>query len=332
MFVDHAKIFVASGRGGSGCVSFRREKYIPKGGPDGGDGGDGGSVIVEGDPNMRSLFDFKGGKHFRAQRGEHGKGANRHGRKGKDVVIRVPPGTLIYDAETGQLLADIRAAGERAVVARGGRGGKGNARYVSATNQAPRDWEPGEPGEEKTLLLELKLIADVGIVGLPNAGKSTLLARLSKARPKIADYPFTTLQPNLGVVPYKSFSSFIVADIPGLIEGAHTGKGLGLEFLRHIERTRVLLFLIDIQSEHPEQDYATLLDELKRYNPELLEKPRLLAFSKVDTVPPEQRQRKPLKSFEVPFIYISAVSGEGIELLIDKLWALLNPAEVSVVE
>ena len=327
MFVDRAKIFVASGHGGSGCVSFRREKFLPKGGPDGGDGGDGGSVIVVGDSHLRSLLDFKGVKQFRAQRGEHGKGSNRHGKKGKDVIIRVPLGTLIYDEATGELLADIRSTEDRVVVARGGKGGKGNARYVSPTNQAPRDWEPGEPGEEKTLLLELKLIADVGIVGLPNAGKSTLLSRLSKARPKIADYPFTTLQPNLGVVKYGSYQSFVMADIPGLIEGAHAGKGLGHEFLRHIERTRVLLFLIDIQSDDPYQDYQVLLHELKSHDDTLLEKPRLIAFSKADTIPPDQRNGSNLKRFGEPVMSISSVTGEGLSELVERLWTMLNGEE-----
>ena len=327
MFVDRAKIFVASGHGGSGCVSFRREKFLPKGGPDGGDGGDGGSVIVVGDSHLRSLLDFKGVKQFRAQRGEHGKGSNRHGKKGKDVIIRVPLGTLIYDEATGELLADIRSTEDRVVVARGGKGGKGNARYVSPTNQAPRDWEPGEPGEEKTLLLELKLIADVGIVGLPNAGKSTLLSRLSKARPKIADYPFTTLQPNLGVVKYGSYQSFVMADIPGLIEGAHAGKGLGHEFLRHIERTRVLLFLIDIQSDDPYQDYQVLLHELKSHDNTLLEKPRLIAFSKADTIPPDQRNGSNLERFGEPVMSISSVTGEGLSELVERLWTMLNGEE-----
>ena len=324
MFVDRAKIFVASGHGGSGCVSFRREKFLPKGGPDGGDGGDGGNVIIVGDPHMRSLLDFKGGKHFRAQRGEHGKGANRHGRKGKDVIIRVPPGTMVYDADTGELLADICSPDDRVVVARGGKGGKGNARYVTPTHQAPREWEPGEPGEERTLILELKLIADVGLVGLPNAGKSTLLSRLSKARPKIADYPFTTLHPNLGVVKYKNYTSFVIADIPGLIEGAHEGKGLGHEFLRHIERTRALVILIDVQSEDPLQDYRTLFHELESYNPALLHKPRIVTFSKVDTLPPEQRKHPAERQFREPVLYISSVTGEGLDTLVEQLNAMLN--------
>ena len=324
MFVDRAKIFVASGHGGSGCVSFRREKFLPKGGPDGGDGGDGGNVIIVGDPHMRSLLDFKGGKHFRAQRGEHGKGANRHGRKGKDVIIRVPPGTMVYDADTGELLADICSPEDRVVVVRGGKGGKGNARYVTPTHQAPREWEPGEPGEERTLILELKLIADVGLVGLPNAGKSTLLSRLSKARPKIGDYPFTTLHPNLGVVKYKNYTSFVIADIPGLIEGAHEGKGLGHDFLRHIERTRVLVILIDVQSEDPLQDYRTLFHELESYNPALLHKPRIVTFSKVDTLPPGQRKHPAERQFREPVLYISSVTGEGLDTLVEQLNAMLN--------
>jgi len=330
MFVDRAKIFVASGHGGTGCVSFRREKFVPKGGPDGGDGGDGGSIIFVADRHMHSLLDFQHRKHFRAQRGEHGKGSNKHGRKGKDVVIKVPPGTVIYNAETGKLLADIDTPGQRVVIARGGRGSKGNARYATPTNQAPREWHPGEPGVELNLLLELKLIADVGLVGFPNAGKSTLLSRISHARPKIADYPFTTLQPNLGIVKYKNFSTFIVADIPGLIEGAHLGKGLGHEFLRHIERTRVLVFLIDIQSEDVRRDYETLLHELEGHDPKLLQKPRLVAFTKIDTVPPEERRELLLSELGTPSLFISAVSGEGLEQLLDMTWEALQAERESV--
>lgn len=325
MFIDRAKIRVVSGHGGSGCVSFRREKYLPKGGPDGGDGGDGGSVILVGDTHMRSLLDFKGVKQFRAGRGEHGKGKNQHGKSGRDKIVRVPVGTVIYDAITGELVADIVKADQRAVVAPGGKGGKGNARYASPTNQAPREWEPGGPAVERDLLLELKLIADVGIVGLPNAGKSTLLARISDARPKIADYPFTTLQPNLGVVRVGRYDSFVAADIPGLIEGAHMGKGLGYEFLRHIERTRVLLWLIDINAEDPVQDLETLRREMQQYGHALLDKPRVLAISKCDSV-----SRERIEKFELPdagaapLFFISAVTGEGIPALLEALHERLN--------
>lgn len=325
MFIDRAKIFVASGQGGSGCVSFRREKFVPKGGPDGGDGGAGGSVIIETDDQMYSLLDFRGGRHFRAQRGQHGMGSTKHGKGGRDIVIRVPVGTLVYDADTEELLGDLDQPGERIVVAQGGRGGRGNARFATSTNQAPREWEVGGAAEERTLLLELKLLADVGLVGLPNAGKSTLLSRISKATPKIADYPFTTLQPNLGVVPFKNFSSFVVADIPGLIEGAHAGKGLGHEFLRHIERTRVLVVLIDIQAEDPDEDYRLLLSELEAFDPALLEKPRLVALNKSDLLPAADRDQRLLTSFDAPALFLSGVSGEGVDDLVTRLWQLLHP-------
>jgi GTP-binding protein len=269
MFSDYAKIYVEAGRGGSGCVSFRREKYVPKGGPDGGDGGKGGDVIMQVNSGMRTLQDFQMRKHFRAERGEHGKGANKSGRGGEDVLIEVPPGTVVKDVEAGMVLADLVKTDERTVIAKGGRGGRGNARFATSTNQAPREWEVGELGESRWLILELKLLADVGLVGLPNAGKSTLLSRITAARPKIADYPFTTLSPNLGVVPYKDNNSFVVADIPGLIEGAHEGRGLGIEFLRHIERTSVLVVMIDATSDNMNSDYQTLIHEMDSYNPTL---------------------------------------------------------------
>ncbi len=324
MFVDHAKIYVSSGHGGSGCVSFLREKFMPKGGPDGGDGGRGGDVIILGDPHMRSLLDFRGGKHFRAGRGQHGKGSNRHGKSGKDVIIKVPPGTMIYNAETDELIGDIQQPGDRIVVAKGGRGGKGNARYASSTNQAPRDWQVGGKAEEYVLRLELKLIADIGVVGFPNAGKSTLLSRISDARPKIADYPFTTLKPNLGVVKYHDFSSFVMADIPGLIEGAHRGKGLGFEFLRHIERTRALLFLIDAQAEKPREEFETLLSELENYDSRLSEKPRLVVLSKSDVADETMRKRHKKELQGLEYMYISSVVGEGLAELKERLWAMLE--------
>ncbi|MDZ7345139.1 MAG: GTPase ObgE, partial [candidate division KSB1 bacterium] len=281
MFIDYAKIYVEAGRGGSGCVSFRHEKYVPKGGPDGGDGGKGGDVILQVNPNLRTLLDFHMHTHFRAKRGEHGKGANKTGRNGEEVIINLPPGTVVKDAETGEVLADLVHAEDRVIIARGGRGGRGNASYVSPTNQAPRDWEPGEIGESRWLILELKLLADVGLVGLPNAGKSTLLASISAARPKIADYPFTTLTPHLGVVRYKEEHSFVVADIPGLIEGAHAGRGLGIEFLRHIERTSVLVVLIEATSPDWAADYRTLVTEMESYNPLLTQKPRIVVLTKM---------------------------------------------------
>jgi len=320
MFIDYAKIFVEAGRGGSGCMSFRREKFVPKGGPDGGDGGNGGHVIMQVSAGLRTLQDFHMRKHFRAPRGEHGKGANKTGHGGDDVVVNVPPGTVIKDAASGEVLADLVNMDERLVIAHGGRGGRGNARFATSTNQAPRDWEVGELGESRWLILELKLLADVGLVGLPNAGKSTLLSRITAARPKIADYPFTTLTPNLGVVSYKENNSFVVADIPGLIEGAHEGRGLGIEFLRHIERTSVLVVMIDVASEDWEADYQTLINEMESYNPTLVQKPRLVALTKMDLVTDKNVGKNFLQNLEYPTCRISAVSGEGIETLLGIMW------------
>lgn len=325
MFVDSARIFVEAGRGGSGCVSFRREKFVPKGGPDGGDGGDGGDVIFRVESQMRTLLDFHAHKHFRAERGQHGMGANKHGRSGKSLVVRLPVGTLVKDGETGDVLADLTVGGEEIVIAHGGRGGRGNNHFVSSTNQAPRDWEPGALGESRWLDLELKLLAEVGLVGLPNAGKSTLLSRITAARPKIADYPFTTLAPNLGVVNYREHQSFVVADIPGLIKGAHEGKGLGIDFLRHIERTKVLVILIDASSPNPEDDYQTLLEEMQNHHAALLEKPQIVALSKVDLLFEESEiVEKFLKSLNVPSCRISSVTGEGLQNLLDKVWKFLQ--------
>ena len=324
MFVDQAKIWIASGHGGSGCVSFRREKYMPKGGPDGGDGGDGGSVIFICDPHMRSLYDFTRRKHIRAQRGEHGKGANKSGKNGRDVEIKVPAGTQLYSDETGELIGEITTDQDRLVVAKGGKGGRGNARFATATHQAPREWEQGQLGQEMHILLELKLIADVGLVGLPNAGKSTLLSRLSNARPKVADYPFTTLQPNLGVVHYKDAGAFVIADIPGLIEGAHEGKGLGLEFLRHIERTKVLVFLVDMASETPWQDFQTLISELESHDLSLLQKPRIVCLNKIDAVD-QNSHAAVMREFESIAVHqLSAVTGDGVERVLDTIWRALQ--------
>ncbi|MCA9742639.1 GTPase ObgE [candidate division KSB1 bacterium] len=324
MFVDQAKIWIASGHGGSGCVSFRREKYMPKGGPDGGDGGDGGSVIFICDPHMRSLYDFTRRKHIRAQRGEHGKGANKSGKNGRDVEIKVPAGTQLYSDETGELIGEITTDQDRLVVAKGGKGGRGNARFATATHQAPREWEQGQLGHEMHILLELKLIADVGLVGLPNAGKSTLLSRLSNARPKVADYPFTTLQPNLGVVHYKDAGAFVIADIPGLIEGAHEGKGLGLEFLRHIERTKVLVFLVDMASETPWQDFQTLNSELESHDLSLLQKPRIVCLNKIDAVD-QNSHAAVMREFESIAVHqLSAVTGDGVERVLDTIWRALQ--------
>jgi GTP-binding protein len=329
MFIDYAKIYVEAGRGGSGCVSFRREKYVPKGGPDGGDGGKGGDVILQVNPGMRTLLDFQMRKHFRARRGEHGKGANKTGRNGEGVIIKLPPGTVVKDAETGEVLADMVHASDRVIIARGGRGGRGNASYVTSTHQSPREWEPGELGESRWLVLELKLLADVGLVGLPNAGKSTLLSRITAARPKIADYPFTTLTPNLGVVRYKDEISFVVADIPGLIEGAHEGRGLGIEFLRHVERTSVLVVLIEATSADWAADYRTLINEMESYNPVLIEKPRLVVLTKMDLVTGKNCGEAFLQSTGYPTCRISAVSGEGIEELLGRMWEAVSPMSLT---
>lgn len=328
-FVDQAKIYVKAGDGGPGCVSFRREKYVPRGGPDGGDGGDGGDVILVADPQVHTLYDFYHQVHFRAENGRPGQGKKMKGKDGEDLLLRVPVGTVVRDAETGELLGDLITPGQTLVVARGGKGGRGNAHFATPTRQAPRFAEKGTPGEERWLLLELKLIADVGLVGFPNAGKSTLLAQISAAKPKIADYPFTTLEPNLGVVKLPEGETFVVADIPGLIEGAHRGVGLGHEFLRHIERTRVLLYILDISREElMVEDFKTLRKELELYNPTLLAKPYLIAFNKIDLLARKKREEKInyLKglfdpSF-APLIYpISAATGEGVKTL---LYALLN--------
>lgn len=321
MFVDQARIYVKAGDGGNGCISFRREKYVPKGGPDGGNGGRGGNVVVRVDPHLRTLLDFRYRRHFRAPNGRHGEGSNRTGASGDDLVIRVPPGTQVYDDETGELLADLVEPGQEAVVARGGRGGRGNAAFATSTNQTPRVAEPGEKGEERWLRLELKLVADVGLVGFPNAGKSTLLARVSAAHPKIADYPFTTLHPNLGVVRVGDYFSFVMADIPGLIEGAHEGKGLGHQFLRHIERTRVLLYLIESTSSDIKRDYHVLRHELEAYSPVLMQKPALVALTKIDLLPDDRVPSLSLDGVEV--IPISAVTGKNIERLLEKLRTLL---------
>lgn len=298
-------------------MSFRREKHLPKGGPDGGDGGDGGDIVVMADSQLATLLDFKYRPRYKAERAGHGKGSNKHGKSSKDLIIKVPLGTVIKD--DGEILADLVREGESVRVAKGGRGGRGNARFASSTNQAPREWEPGERGEEKTLELELKLIADVGLAGLPNAGKSTLIAKLSDAKPKIADYPFTTLKPNLGIVRYRDTGTFVMADIPGIIEGAHNGKGLGLEFLRHIERTKLLLILVDTSSEHIEKDFSVLMNELKKYNPELLKRPQFVLLTKIDL-----HSDKDFAEFEkvagIPVLKISSVTGTGLPELKDLLW------------
>jgi GTP-binding protein len=329
IFIDEARIHVKAGDGGNGCVSFRREKYVPKGGPDGGDGGDGGDVIIVASKQMKTLLDFQYRRSYKAENGSHGQGANKHGKRGKDIVLQVPCGTTIRDVSTGDVLKDLVRANEQIVVAKGGKGGKGNAAFATSTNQAPRIAQPGKPGQELDLEFELKLIADVGLVGLPNAGKSTLISKISAAHPKIADYPFTTLSPILGIVrPHggEFGESFVVADIPGLIEGAHTGKGLGIQFLRHIERTKVLAFLIESTSEDLKQVHKVLTNELRLYNPTLLKKPRLIVITKLDLA--DGPLRKKLRTLRlqdgVPMSLISAVSGEGIPELLNTFWKLLE--------
>lgn len=342
MFLDQARIYVKGGDGGNGVTAFRREKYVPMGGPSGGDGGRGGNVICVADEGLRTLMDFRYRKHYKAPRGEHGQGKNMHGANAEDLIIKVPVGTVIKDAETGEVLADLVQHGQSVVVARGGRGGRGNARFVSSTNRAPTISEKGEPGEERWLQLELKLLADVGLVGFPNAGKSTLISRISAARPKIADYPFTTLIPNLGVVSTGPGESFVVADIPGIIQGAHKGAGLGLEFLRHIERTRVLVFVLDCSgmgSGDPVQDYRILLDELEAYRPSLLKRPRLIAANKMDVPGSEkllERLRNEIQGVEI--LPISALTGDGLDRLVQRISELLaveqeepEPVEETVV-
>jgi GTP-binding protein len=319
MFIDHVTIRVKAGNGGSGCVSFRREKYRPKGGPDGGDGGHGGSVYLVADGRLSTLLDFRYHPNFKAESAEHGKGATKHGKSGSDLILKVPLGTVIKDADRNIILGDLTDPQQSILVARGGRGGRGNAQFATSTNQAPRHWEQGEFGEEGKLELELKLIADVGLVGLPNAGKSTLLSKLSAARPKIADYPFTTLKPNLGIVQYREHNSFVMADIPGLIEGAHLGKGLGTEFLRHIERTRVLVLLLDCSSEDIEQDFKALQTELREYNPELLNRPQIVAITKLDlNVDFDLVEIK--RTVSLPLCEISSVAGTGLVELKELIW------------
>lgn len=326
MFVDYAKINVKAGDGGNGVVAFRREKYVPMGGPAGGDGGRGGSIVIQADEGLSTLMDFKYRRHFKGERGKHGQGKNMHGAGGQDIIIRVPAGTVIKDDASEEVIADLTNHGQTVVVARGGRGGRGNARFATAANKAPSIAENGEPGEEKWIRLELKLLADIGLVGLPNAGKSTLIANVSAARPKIADYPFTTLVPNLGVVRLKNGESFVLADIPGLIAGAHQGAGLGHRFLRHIERTRVLIFVLDTaqtESQNVLKDYYTLRDELEKFSADLAAKPYLIAANKMDL--PEARQNIAAlqEEFADQLIMISAATGQGTEELMTKACQLL---------
>jgi GTP-binding protein len=326
MFLDHATIQVRSGRGGNGIVSFRREKYIPKGGPDGGNGGNGGSIIIRADKQLATLMDFRYRRNYNAPDGERGQGANKTGKSGTDITLRVPVGTIINDPATGKQLADLTADGDEIIVAHGGRGGKGNAEFATSTKQAPRIAQPGTPGEVRTLDLQLKLLADVGLIGFPNAGKSTLISRISAAKPKIADYPFTTLIPNLGIVSFGDYQSFVVADMPGLIEGAHEGKGLGIRFLQHIERTRVLVFLIESVSEDPRNDYETLLSELRSYSKPLAKKPHIIAFTKIDLA--DKKRMDNLKKIRfgktTPIFMISAITGTGLQELLNAMWKKLE--------
>jgi len=326
VFIDTATITVRAGAGGNGAVSFRREKFIPKGGPDGGNGGKGGDVVVIADRHLTTLLDFTYKKSYKAGNGENGMGARKSGHGGNDVEIRVPAGTVLRDAETNEVVADLKNDGDRFVAASGGKGGRGNSNFATPTNQAPRKAEPGGEGAARTLNLELKLLADVGLVGFPNAGKSTLISRISAARPKIADYPFTTLVPVLGIVRYEEFSSFVVADIPGLIEGAHEGKGLGTRFLRHIERTAVLVFMLDSTGDPVADQYATLLRELKEHNPVLAKKPRIVAITKIDAAGEETlaELKKARFGSGTPVVRISSVTGEGLRDLLKACWKVLG--------
>jgi len=324
-FVDYVKIFCRSGKGGNGAMHFNRAKYVPKGGPDGGDGGKGGDVILRGNSQLWTLLHLRYTKHLFAGDGESGGSNQRTGSQGNDVIIEVPLGSMAYDAETHKLLGEVTEDGQDIVIMKGGRGGKGNTFFKTATLQAPKFAQPGEPSEERWIIIELKLLADVGLVGFPNAGKSTLLSVVSAAKPEIADYPFTTLTPNLGIVPYYDFKSFIMADIPGIIEGASEGKGLGIRFLRHIERNSILLFLVAADSPDVKEAYDILLNELKKYNPELLDKKRILAVSKCDLI--DEDTKKEIKKHlpkKIPHLFISSATGEGIKELKDLIWLSLS--------
>jgi GTP-binding protein len=334
MFVDEVDIHVEAGSGGNGCLSFRREKYVPRGGPDGGDGGAGGSVYITAVPTKNTLIDFRYHPEFKAGRGRHGQGSNRTGHAAADLEIPVPIGTLVFekDGDGTRLVADLAHDGQRVLIAKGGRGGRGNAQFVSSTNRAPRRTEPGEAGEVKSLHLELKLLADVGLVGFPNAGKSTLISRISAARPKIANYPFTTLAPNLGVVSLSGDRSFVVADVPGLIKGAHEGHGLGDRFLRHVERTKVLVHLVDVSSESgrdPVEDFETIQEELRRFDPAVAAKPLIVAANKIDVLDEPARLdalTRHVRSQGLPVFAISGVTGEGLPELLEAMWREISRA------
>jgi GTPase len=343
MFIDSAKIHVKGGDGGNGVTAFRREKFVPRGGPSGGDGGDGGSIYIESTEGLNTLLHFRYNPEHRAGRGRHGEGGKRHGARGEDITLQTPVGTVVIDEMTGEIIHDFTRAGEKFLVALGGRGGRGNAQFASPVNRAPRHHEEGRPGQERTLILELKLIADVGLVGLPNAGKSTLISRISAARPKIADYPFTTLEPNLGVVDLGDFKTFVVADIPGLIDGAHAGAGLGDRFLRHVERTKVLLHLVDVSdlAQNPVADFQTVARELEAYSPEVAAKPKIVVATKIDAASADQRRQDfeeganrlttVVEEFEefcerhgLEFHAISAATGQGLKELLRAVWRRLD--------
>lgn len=325
-FVDYVNIHCTSGNGGGGSTHYRREKYIPLGGPDGGDGGRGGHIIVRGNTQLWTLLHLKFKKHIKAGHGVHGTGNLKTGAEGDDQYIEVPIGTIAKDSETGEVLFEITADQEEKILVPGGRGGRGNSYFKSSINRAPQFAQPGEPGRENWMILELKILADVGLVGFPNAGKSTLLSVLSSAKPEIGDYAFTTLRPNLGIVPYRTHYSFIMADIPGIIEGAHTGKGLGLRFLRHIERNSILLFMIPADSDNIQKEYAVLLNELRQYNPELLNKERVLAITKSDMLDDEMKEQMKADIPAIPYLFISSLAQQGLVELKDLLWKKLNNA------
>lgn len=337
-FIDYVKIYCRSGKGGAGSMHFHRAKYLPKGGPDGGDGGKGGSIILRGNRNLWTLLHLKYQKHIMATDGSKGGDSRSFGKDGEDRVIEVPCGTVVYDGDTGEFICEVRDHNERVVLLKGGRGGLGNWHFRTATNQAPRYAQPGEPAQERNVILQLKVLADVGLVGFPNAGKSTLLSVVSAAKPEIADYPFTTLTPQLGIVSYRDGQSFCMADIPGIIEGAAEGKGLGLRFLRHIERNAVLLFMVPATAEDIAAEYHILLHELEKYNPELLTKARILAISKCDLLEDTsdaqsaKRSAQLSEELEIPVVCISAVSGLGISELKDMLWVELNKEQNQVIE
>lgn len=326
-FIDEAVIYVEGGKGGNGCVAFERQKYRPKGGPSGGDGGDGGSVFLKATSRFNTLYHFKKYPHHRAEKGKQGQGSNKKGAKGKDIILEVPIGTIVYDLEEERVLGELLKEGETLIIAKGGRGGKGNASFKSSKNQAPRFAQPGKEGEKRKIKLELKILSNVGLVGMPNAGKSTLLSVISKAHPKTAPYPFTTLKPYLGIVTLDPERTFVCAEIPGLIEGAHLGQGLGISFLKHIERCQVLCHLVDINDENPEESFKIIEREMKSFKKELLKKKRILVATKIDTDPEEEKIKK-LKEVarkkKIKFHKISSITGEGIEKLKKILWEMIN--------